>query len=256
MSRTNDNVHNKDDLVQLLKQAVAHCSRGNVEPCVWLYRNKDKNYFENIIKQHHGMMTVRLKDLNGDPLSPINGRISGLFFSARNQHGQPVRKSPFGPVRLQVRSDVLLDHTPCLYFADFYCLGTKYHYVTLVATAPGTNADLFCRNHLPRLKFNNGDHLNPILFPNPFLFYRANNKLHVNVRDELWIEIFYTEDIQVFKQQQQIHSPSEINISNSDLLALPGAIVHDGVPVIGNGKAGEAWKNPRCQLCNLNPQCP
>lgn len=49
-------------------------------------------------------MKTYIKDPSGDPASPINGKINGLFFMAKNHNGEPPNYSVFGPIRLQVCS--------------------------------------------------------------------------------------------------------------------------------------------------------
>lgn len=116
--------------------------------CNWLYRNQSKGYFETILRNDRGLMKVVLKDHSGDPRSPINGELKGLFFMAKNIDGEPQRNSPFGPCRLQVPPNVLLDVATNVYFTDLYCMKGMTHYVALVATEPQSAADEFCNSRL------------------------------------------------------------------------------------------------------------
>jgi len=84
-------------------------------------------------------MKTLVKDASGDERSPINGEISGLFFLANiDYNGEPLDALPFGSTRLLVQPRMLV------YFADFYCMNGKDHYVTLVLTRPGSEADRLC----------------------------------------------------------------------------------------------------------------
>lgn len=100
------------DLNQLLDRAVLFCQRTAYARCSWLYRNKSKEYFIDIDNFHFGIMEPYLKDHSGDPASPINGHLPGLFFmSTPDADGHPPRTSPFGPRRLQVEY---------IYFMSYY----------------------------------------------------------------------------------------------------------------------------------------
>ena len=73
-----------------------------------------------------------LKD--GDGRSPINGEICGLFFLANVDYN--VDASPFGTSRLLVQATVMLHQAPNVYFADFYCMNRKDHYVSMTLDDP------------------------------------------------------------------------------------------------------------------------
>jgi hypothetical protein len=161
-----------EDLRSLRDKARNYCDGKSTSPCNWLYRNQSKPYFEDILRNKRGLMEVVTKDYSGDPGSPINGNLKGLFFMARNENGQPQEKSPFGPCRLQVPPEVLLDVNTNLYFTDFYCMRGETHYVTLVATKRGSAADAFCRSRLLLLSLDDTNE-------NPFLF-RRNGRLYVS----------------------------------------------------------------------------
>jgi len=196
-------------------------------PCKWLYRNRWEEYFEEIDTTRNGLMEVYKKDNSGDQASPINSRLDGLFFMAKNVNSQPPRESPFGEIRLQVPVEVLLNNTPNLYFTDFYCMGGKIHYVTIVMTRPDTDADTFCRDRLLPLNIDD----------NPFLF-RSRGKLYTANRRQLCIELFYTE-----------------NIDMNDLVVHRGAVRCTGVPCPkrckGRSTPGGIPKNRNCAKCNL-----
>jgi len=180
-----------NNLELLYQMALGSCSRYSTTPCVWLYRNRWKSYFRDIFATHGGIMKVYVKDNSGDPASPINGQINGLFFMAKNIKGQPPADSPFGEWRIQIPSDVLLSMAPNLYFADFYCMTGRIHYVTLVATKPGSTTDKYCR-----------DKLLPLSHDNPFLFKRGR-QWHVCDTPYILVELFYTEDINIYEMANE-----------------------------------------------------
>ena len=157
---------NRNELEQLCDKAKSHCMWKPKEECKWVYRNQAGSYFTSILENQAGLMKVVMKDQSGDPRSPINGKLSGLFFMAKNENGQPQANSPFGPFRLQIPSTVLLEETTNLYFTDFYCMQGQAHYVTLVACKPDSDADQFCRDKLLKLAVDDK-------VQNPFL-YREN----------------------------------------------------------------------------------
>lgn len=219
------------DLQALYNKAVQFTGQLSMTPCNWLYRNRWKKYFGEIMNKRGGVMEVYDKDNSGDQASPINSRLKGLFFMAKNVNGLPPRDSPFGEIRLQVPPEVLLNAEPNLYFTDFYCMRSSMHYVTLVMTRPDSAADRFCRNRLLPLDID--DYPN-----NPFLF-RRRGKLYTANRKKLQIELLYTENIDI-----------------NDLVQRCGATVKD-VPVAKNCKGrstpGGVPKNKTCPLCNLWP---
>jgi hypothetical protein len=157
--------YNKTELGQLLAKAVQFVNSRNLTsgrpdfyPCSYLYRTKPPDYFQTIANEHSNIMKPYIKDNNGDPRSPINGRINGLLFSANVnfREGQPFFKSPHGSRRFvaQIKAFELNSSETRLYFADFYCIGEGYditHHVTLVLTKAGTAADTFCQGHLVEL---------------------------------------------------------------------------------------------------------
>ena len=204
--------------------AEKYCSSGYKLPCNWLYRNKDHAYFESI-KSSGGVMRTELKDNGGDPRSPINGQVRGLFFLANNDFsGEPPSHSYFGPARIQIKADELFSLAPNLYFADFYCMGRRpgrKHYVIVVMTKTGSSADLFCRRNLVPLDKAN----------NPFL-YVNNGQLYTC--GDLDVEVFYTEDLNITELQ-------------SSGKALMKTVIIQGQ---GHTTRGGKPKNPLCGVCN------
>ena len=159
---------------------------------------------------------------------------AGLFFMAEvepgSTTGEPCYASAFGSTRLIVPVDVLLGLAPQLYFADFYCMRGRFHYITLVMTRYRSTADDFCRQHLLPLSID--DELN-----NPFFFRRAGTG-EMRVAQGVKVEVLFTEDIDV-----------------NDFLRRRGATKVENVPLIGKGSStpGGLPKNPNCYVCNLQP---
>jgi hypothetical protein len=228
----------KADLAQLHQMPVDYARReGDDEnaPCIWLYRNKTKNYFRNC--RRRGIMQVYSKDHSGDPASPINGKIDGLFFMASVENGsmcgEAMRTFAFGNTRLQIPIKVLFDMACNMYFANFYCMRCISHQVTLVLARPGSAADRFCKHkNLVPLRWSKRD-----VSRNPFLFCtgKSNKTFHVGTASNLVVEVLFTEDI-----------------SMQDIQAR-GAEMKYNIPTIGRGRSTEGGipKNPRCAVCNL-----
>ncbi len=216
-------------LLRRAEDFLSHGSR-NFKPVNMMVRNKPLLYFEEIFYQHNYMMETYLKDNNGDPGSPINGQLEGLFFSASHEK---TKRSPFGAIRLSLPATVMFNDCPQLYFADFYCncrcqtptMCDHQHYVTLVAAKPGSTADRFChRKQLPRLS----------LLSNPFLVYRSSSG-ECEVSTGILVEVLYTEDIDLI---QALSNGARL----SKVLEI-GTSSQTGIP-----------KNPRCPICNLDSQ--
>lgn len=218
-----------NDLQRLHQIAVSSCNRSEMKQCNWLYRNRWKSYFNDIFTNHGGIMAAYAKDNSGDRASPMNGQINGLFFMAKNIKGKPPWDSPFGEVRIQIPAKVLLGMAPNLYFADFYCMSGKTHYVTLVMTRPGSATDNYCREKL--LPLSHGD--------NPFLFLQDSHWM-VNVKRHILVELLYTEDIDI-----------------NELRNTHGAVLRKRIPrspnCRGRSKPGGKPKNSKCTKCNLPP---
>lgn len=173
-------------------------------------------------------MKVYKKDNSGDPASPINGQIDGLFFMAKNKNGKPPDYSFFGSRRLKVPAHVLLEMAPNLYFADFYCMKSSIHQVTLVMTKLNSQTDNFCRAKLLPLRLTDTHN-------NPFLFYSGGRLFTTNMK-KLEVELFYTEDINI-DNITEFHGAS---FSRTRRIYGRGHSKRKGIP-----------KNPKCPICNL-----
>ena len=175
-------------------------------------------------------MKVYKKDNSGDPASPINGKIDGLFFMAKNKNGVPPRYSYFGQLRLEVPALQMLHMAPNLYFADFYCMHSSIHQVTLVMTKPGSKSDKFCRAKLLSLSLTDRQN-------NPFLF-RSGKDLFTKNKKKLEVELLYTEDIDIV-----------------DLLSHHNAVLsRTKTKGRGHSRPEGIKKNPKCPICNVHPQ--
>lgn len=215
------------DLEALHTAAREYCGESSATPCNWLYRNKPVSYYKDIFHNYGGLMQAYLKDNSGDQASPINGQINGLFFMANNINGEPPPTSQFGPRRFQVPAECLLETVPNIFFSDFYCMRGRDHYITLVATRPGSKADQFCHHHLLPLDLYDST-------TNPFLFWE-NGCLYVTSHNNLQVEILYTEDIDMY--EWMIHGDAVLlNVT----AVCKGSSTPGGVP-----------KNPNCSVCNL-----
>ena len=171
-------------------------------------------------------MRGHLKNINGDPASPINSRLCGLFFcvSVDPLTGHPVPISAYGIQRLLVLSRHMLspgNYIPNLYFADFYC-HDKRHHVTIVMTRTGTDADNFCQEKLILLDNQQND----------FMCIGADGITWVTT--VIWVEVFYTENINI----------PELQHKNLCYFTLTPSY-NWNIPRQGKSK------NVNCKVCNL-----
>lgn len=172
-------------------------------------------------------MRPALKDCSGSHGSPINGKLQGVFFSCNTEFdtGLPPRDSPYGPLRFQIPAGHLLNPNVSLYFADFYCMYTAYHYVVLVLAPVGSGGDVFCRTRLPLLD----------LASNPFLTYTepqhpAEEPVFCHASDVI-LEVLFTEPVPVdLGRVEQISG-------HHQLMSLTTA---------------NAKKDPSCKVCNIS----
>lgn len=194
-------------------------------PCGLFYRDKDDECYNHC--RCNGFLPLKIKNENGDPASPINGCIEGVFLavSVDWKTGDLPNTSPYGPVRFHIPIESLYRSDFNLYFADFYChTGLRSHHLTLVLTRRDSPADRFCHFRLPKLDIMN----------NPFLYYNSFARC-MYLTSTAWIHVFYTERIPINTHMREypygwfdrfLCNPSK----NTDL----------GKP-----------KNPSCQMCNI-----
>ncbi|KAK2138498.1 hypothetical protein LSH36_2929g00004, partial [Paralvinella palmiformis] len=128
-------IHSVRDLTILLNKAKIY-TRGRFVKIPYFYRDKTETYFQTI-EREGGLMKGYKKDCHGDPKSPINNRLDGLFFSVNIDPitRRPPSTSIYGDCRLIVPVKNIMELCPNIYFTDFYCV-RKPHYVTLVLTRP------------------------------------------------------------------------------------------------------------------------
>ena len=204
--------------VSLLELRARAFGQKMMRPITRFYRNKPKTYFQEI-SNNNGIMEPYIKDMNGDPKCPINGRINGLFFMGRLDRNNPLclpPVSPFGDTRFIVPVERLFNAGSRLYFSDFWCHNVE-HYVSLVITVPNSEADRFCQTHLLELdKYNNS-------------YLRLDRCGQVYILDTVWVEVLYTEAIGLFE----------------------GTITRTGT--IGRGQSTRLGmpKKRTCRVCNL-----
>ena len=169
---------------------------GDSEICNSFYRDKDPDYFNDIRANKNGHMQVYRKDHHGDPKSPINGRIDGLFFSTNVQYGttKPIPRSVYGGARLLIPMEQLYSKCTNLWFADFYCIHDP-HFVTLVMTEPNSETDEFCRKHLVPLNWKTNRFLSRELVYD----YRSNKTEPIFrvTTSGVFVEVFFTEGFNI-----------------------------------------------------------
>ncbi|KAH7714779.1 Protein M01B2.12 [Aphelenchoides avenae] len=164
-------------------------------------------------------MEVYVKDNSGHPRSPING----LFFSARPSYLRDSTRSPFGDTKIHLDAHRLLDPAQFnYYFADFYCNWStrNIHYVTIVICRKGSPSDIFCGQHLLKLKTETN-------------FLRANSDGYQIYFEEgrMFVELFFTEDVDISAEYERRTS----------------------VDVTGYGRSlGDVPNNTKCTHCNIN----
>lgn len=200
--------------------------RSSFVPCGYFYRDKPKEYFDEIFYNRGGVMTVYTKNRNGDPASPINGQIDGLFFNVNVDlaSGLPIVPSLYGSMRLNIASWFMFQEAPNLYFCDFYC-HFRSHHVTLVMTKPGSRADKFCSPRLLRLDSSR----------NPFLYIDDKSQM-VYVTTRVWVQVLYAKNIELDYIQRNAFG----FFKRVQSKPVPATAV-EGIP-----------KRPTCQICNVS----
>ncbi len=170
-----------------------------------------------------GAMLPSFKDNSGSHGSPINEKLRGVFLSCNTEFdtGLPPKDSPYGPLRFQISADRLLTTSTNLYFADFYCMYTAYHYVVLVLAPAGSEGDSFCNSHLPRLDLSS----------NPFLTYTPGDVPVFSHASDVILEVLYTEPLLlehgILAQISGRHQLMSLSTAN-------------------------AKKDPSCKVCNIS----
>lgn len=175
-------------------------------------------------RMHCGnVMKPSLKDNSGSHGSPTSGMLHGIFFSCNTEFntGQPPQDSPYGRYRFQIPAQRLFNPNTNLYFADFYCMYTAYHYVVLVLAPKGSSGDLFCRERLPQLDISSNKFLTCCVEEGELVYRHAQDSI---------LEVIYTEPVDL-----SLGVLGEI--SGHQLMSLSTA---------------NAKKDPSCKTCNIS----
>jgi len=175
-------------------------------------------------RMHCGnVMKPSLKDNSGSHGSPTSGMLHGIFFSCNTEFntGQPPQDSPYGRYRFQIPAQRLFNPNTNLYFADFYCMYTAYHYVVLVLAPKGSSGDIFCRERLPQLDISSNKFLTCCVEEGELVYRHAQDSI---------LEVIYTEPVDL-----SLGALGEI--SGHQLMSLSTA---------------NAKKDPSCKTCNIS----
>lgn len=215
-------------LTQLLQKAEVIA--GRMLPFSVFYRNQEQDYFQEPSSSYRSRdqqcrrMLPAIKDHSGSHGSPISGKLEALFFSCNTEFntGRPPHDSPYGPYRFQIQADLLFTQTTNVYFGDFYCMYTSYHYVVLVLAPEGSKGDAFCKGILPALDRSNNRFLS--------CSEEEDGSLTFRHAQDVILEVIYTEPVDLDLGTvtritgQQLKSQSTLN----------------------------AKKDPSCKICNIS----
>uniref|UniRef100_A0A1A7X147 Phytanoyl-CoA 2-hydroxylase interacting protein-like a n=2 Tax=Iconisemion striatum TaxID=60296 RepID=A0A1A7X147_9TELE len=209
-------------LMQLLQKAEAIA--GRMLPFTVFYRNQQREYFQPNRDAQCCQMLPSVKDNSGSHGSPISNKLEGIFFSCNTEFntGKPPQDSPYGPYRFQIQADILFNHNTNMYFGDFYCMYTSYHYIILVLAPNGSKGDTFCKGRLPVLDRSN----------NCFLTCTEDDSgaLSFHHAQDVILEVIYTEPVDL-----SLGTASQI--SGHQLMSLSTL---------------NAKKDPSCKICNIS----
>uniref|UniRef100_A0A4W2C0Z3 Phytanoyl-CoA 2-hydroxylase interacting protein like n=1 Tax=Bos indicus x Bos taurus TaxID=30522 RepID=A0A4W2C0Z3_BOBOX len=213
--------YSKVHLTQLLEKAEVIA--GRMLKFSVFYRNQHKEYFDYIREHHGNAMQPSVKDNSGSHGSPISGKLEGIFFSCSTEFntGKPPQDSPYGRYRFEIAAEKLFNPNTNLYFGDFYCMYTAYHYVILVIAPVGSPGDEFCKQRLPQL--NSQD--------NKFLTCREEDGMLVyHHAQDVILEVIYTDPV-------GLSLGTVAEITGHQLMSLSTA---------------NAKKDPSCKTCNIS----
>jgi len=179
-----------NEMKQLQAKAIEFIGKnGQWISCEFFYRDKTEEYYDYCRYRWNGFLPLYLKNENGDPASPVNGCIEGVFLGVNVdlKTGNLPATSPFGNLRLCIPIEPTNGPDFNMYFADFYChSGSKSHHLSLILTRANSPADTFCGPRLPKLDRMN----NPFLYQDPI----SGQMMHTT---SAWIDIFYTDMIHI-----------------------------------------------------------
>ncbi|KAI5627387.1 phytanoyl-CoA hydroxylase-interacting protein-like isoform X1, partial [Silurus asotus] len=220
-------------LTQLLEKAEAIA--GRMLPFSVFYRNQNKEYFDHARHVHlllsyiclealENKMLPSVKDNSGSHGSPISGKLEGIFFSCNTEFntGAPPQDSPYGRYRFQVPAKALFNHNTNLFFADFYCMYTAYHYVILVLAPRDSPGDEFCKQRLPLLDIANNRFLTCV--------QDEDGRLSFRHAQDIILEVIYTDPV-------DLSLGTVAEISGHQLMSLSTI---------------NAKKDPSCKTCNIS----
>ncbi|XP_024916402.1 phytanoyl-CoA hydroxylase-interacting protein-like, partial [Cynoglossus semilaevis] len=211
-------------LNQLMEKAEVIA--GRMLPFSVFYRNQNKEYFDLAREKQGNQMLPSVKDNSGSHGSPISGKLEGIFFSCNTEFntGKPPQDSPYGRLRFEVKANTLFNPDTNLYFGDFYCMYTAYHYVILVLAPKGSRGDDFCKQRLPALDIGS----------NPFLTCKVvegcDGGLMFYHAQDVILEVIYTDPLDL-----AVGTVAEI--SGHQLMSLSTV---------------NAKKDPSCKTCNIS----
>ncbi|XP_064789404.1 phytanoyl-CoA hydroxylase-interacting protein-like [Oncorhynchus masou masou] len=212
-------------LIQLLEKAEGIA--GRMLRFSVFYRNQQDDYFNKMRETQDNRMLPTVKDNSGSHGSPISGKLEGIYFSCNTEFntGKPPQDSPYGRYRFQIQAEVLFNPKTNLYFGDFYCMYTAYHYVILVLAPEGSPGDRFCKGRLPALDILDNCFLTCTLEEE-----EEGERLVFHHAQDVILEVIYTEPVDLALgsveeiQGHQLSSMSTIN----------------------------AKKDPSCKTCNIS----
>jgi len=121
-----------------------------------------------------------------------------------------------------VEAESLFNQNTNLYFGDFYCMYTAYHYVILILAPEGSKGDLFCKGRLPALDRSDNRFLTCVEGDGGALSFRH--------AQDVILEVVYTEPV---------------DLSLGTVVAISGQRLRSSSTV-------NAKKDPSCKICNIS----
>ncbi|KAJ8396026.1 hypothetical protein AAFF_G00025580 [Aldrovandia affinis] len=208
-------------LTQLLEKAEVIA--GRMLKFDVFYRNQHKEYFDQAREAQDNKMLPSVKDNSGSHGSPISGKLEGVFFSCNTEFntGKPAQDSPYGRYRFEINAEALFNPKTNLYFGDFYCMYTAYHYVILVLAPDGSPGDHFCKQRLPALDIADNRFLTCAEEGGRLVFRHAQDVI---------LEVIYTDPV-------DLALGTVAEISGHQLMSLSTV---------------NAKKDPSCKTCNIS----
>ncbi|MBZ3874047.1 Phytanoyl-CoA hydroxylase-interacting protein-like [Sciurus carolinensis] len=213
--------YSKVHLTQLLEKAEV--ISGRMLKFSVFYRNQHKEYFDYIREHHGNAMQPSVKDNSGSHGSPISGKLEGIFFSCSTEFntGKPPQDSPYGRYRFEIAAEKLFNPNTNLYFGDFYCMYTAYHYVILVIAPVGSPGDEFCKLRLPQLNSKDNKFLTCTEEDGVLVYHHAQDVI---------LEVIFTDPV-------DLSLGTVAEITGHQLMSLSTA---------------NAKKDPSCKTCNIS----